>query len=273
MGASPRSASPDLALPDNRGASIHKRVPIVGRCCRPFPLREFAAPIDRLQRVETRRKSADVAERVFEPFFTTKEVGKGSGLGLSQVYGIVKQSGGHILIDSIPGEGTVLSLYLPRSVLSAEASATADVHPRHTPGGSETVLIVDDNEDVREVTAVIVRSLGYEVLTAGDATEALAFVQGRRGVDLLMSDIVMSGGIDGFELVERAHTLRPRLPVLLMSGYPASSVPKCDFPILHKPFRREELARCIRAALTGSLGATQATATRSKRLSARLMVI
>jgi two-component system cell cycle sensor histidine kinase/response regulator CckA len=143
------------------------------------------------------------------------------------------------------------------------------VHRRHAPRGSETVPIVDDNEDVREVTAVIVRSLGYEVLTAGDATEALAFVHGRRGIDLLICDIVMSGGSNGFELAERAHTLRPRLPVLLMSGYPARSVPKCNFPILHKPFRREALARRIRAALTGSLGATQARATRSKRLSAR----
>jgi CheY-like chemotaxis protein len=111
------------------------------------------------------------------------------------------------------------------------------------------VLIVDDNEDVREVTAVVVRSLGYEVLTAGGATEALAVIHGPRGIDLLMSDIVMSGGIDGFELADRARTLRLGLPVLLMSAYPAGSVPRCDFPILHKPFRREELARCIRTAL------------------------
>ena len=193
--------------------------------------------------------SADVIERVFEPFFTTKEVGKGSGLGLSQVYGFVKQSGGHILIDSVPDEGTALSLYLPRSLPSAEMSATPDAHPRHAPGGSETVLIVDDNEDVREVTAVVVRSLSYEVLTAGDATEALAVIHGPRGIDLLMSDIVMSGGIDGFELADRAQTLRPGLPVLLMSAYPARSVAKSDFPILHKPFRREELARYIRDAL------------------------
>jgi DNA-binding NtrC family response regulator len=178
------------------------------------------------------------------------------------------QSDGHILIDSTSGEGTTVTLYLPRSA-SAEPFATVEVHPRQAPRGTETVLIVDDNEDVREVTAVIVRSLGYEVLTAGDATEALAFVRGRREIDLLMSDIIMSGNINGFDLAERAHTLRPRLPVLLMSGYPARSVPKCDFPILHKPFRREELARCIRAALTASLGTKQTRATRSKRLSAR----
>jgi len=175
-------------------------------------------------------------------------VGKGSGLGLSQVYGFVKQSGGHILIDSVPGEGTALSLILPRSVNSAELCATADAYQCDVPRGTETVLIVDDNEDVREVTVVIVRSFGYEVLTAGDANEALAVVQSRRGIDLLMSDIVMSGGIDGFELADRAQTLRPGLPVLLMSGYPAGSVPKCNLSILHKPFRREELARCIRTA-------------------------
>jgi CheY-like chemotaxis protein len=208
--------------------------------------------------------SPDVVERVFEPFFTTKEVGKGSGLGLSQVYGFVRQSGGHILIDSTPGQGTVISQYLPRSTL-AEPPSTASGPEHDAPCGSETVLIVDDDEDVREVTAVIVSSLGYKVLTAGDATKALATIRSHRGVDLLVSDIVMSGGIDGFELAQRAHTLRPQLPVLLISGYPARSVPKCNFPILHKPFRRQELARVIRAALAGSFRAKQTTATRPKR--------
>ncbi len=192
----------------------------------------------------------DVLDRVFEPFFTTKEVGKGSGLGLSQVYGFIKQSGGHILIDSAPGEGTAFSLYLPRSAVSAEPFATADAGAHDAPGGSETVLIVDDNEDVREVAAVIIGSLGYEVLSAGDATEALALIRGHRGVDLMVSDIVMSGGIDGFELARRARVVRPCLPILLMSGYPAGGdVEASEFPILHKPYRREELARHMRAAL------------------------
>ncbi len=192
---------------------------------------------------------ADVADRVFEPFFTTKKVGKGSGLGLSQVYGFVKQSGGHILIDSTPGEGTTVALYLPRSTISGEPTATADARTNEAPGGNETVLIVDDNEDVRDVSAVIVGSLGYEVLTAGDATAALALIRSRRNIELLVSDVAMSGGIDGFELARRAQALRPGLPVLLMSGYPAGSAEESEFPILHKPYRRQKLARYIRAAL------------------------
>jgi signal transduction histidine kinase len=190
----------------------------------------------------------EVIDRVFEPFFTTKELGKGSGLGLSQVYGFVKQSAGHILIDSSPGEGTTVTLYLPRTTSAggpAAANARADAARR----GKETVLIVDDNTEVREVMAVIVGSLGYKVLTAGDAAAALGVIGSQCGIDLLVSDIVMSGGIDGFELARQARVLRPGLPVLLMSGYPAGSVERRNFPILHKPYRREQLARHIRAAL------------------------
>jgi signal transduction histidine kinase len=190
----------------------------------------------------------EVVDRVFEPFFTTKEVGKGSGLGLSQVFGFVKQSDGHILIDSTPGEGTTVTLYLPRTA-SADGPAAADARPDGAPGGTETVLIVDDNTEVREVMAVIVDSLGYEVLTAGDAAGALELIRSQCGIDLLVSDIVMSGGVNGFELARRARVLRPGLPILLMSGYPAGSVEKCNFPILHKPYRREQLAMQIRAVL------------------------
>ena len=190
----------------------------------------------------------EVIDHVFEPFFTTKEVGKGSGLGLSQVYGFVNQSDGHILIDSTPGVGTAVTLYLPRTE-SADAPAAADARSGAAPGGNETVLIVDDNMEVREVMAVIVGSLGYQVLTAGDAAEALEQIRSQRNIDLLVSDIVMSGGVNGYELAERARALRPGLPVLLMSGYPAGSVEKCNFPILHKPYRREQLAAHVRAAL------------------------
>jgi CheY-like chemotaxis protein len=115
------------------------------------------------------------------------------------------------------------------------------------------VLIVDDNEDVREVTAVIIESLGYKVLTAGDALEALAVIGSQCGIDLLVSDIVMSGGIDGFNLAEQARMLLPGLPVLLMSGYPAGSAEKCHIPILRKPYWRDELARHIRARLATRL--------------------
>jgi signal transduction histidine kinase len=193
----------------------------------------------------------EVIARIFEPFFTTKEVGKGSGLGLSQVYGFVKQSGGHILVDSQPGKGTTISIYLPRAMPSAKRPAQEDGSPRDVVGGDETVLIVEDNEDVREVASVIVDSLGYRVLGAADAHEALTLLSRGRGIDLMMSDIVMSGGIDGFELARRARKLRPALPILLISGFPAEagSAEACEFPILRKPYRREELARQIRAAL------------------------
>ena len=146
----------------------------------------------------------EVIDHVFEPFFTTKEVGKGSGLGLSQVYGFVNQSDGHILIDSTPGVGTAVTLYLPRTE-SADAPAAADARSGAAPGGNETLLIVDDNMEVREVMAVIVGSLGYQVLTAGDAAEALEQIRSQRNIDLLVSDIVMSGGVNGYELAERAR--------------------------------------------------------------------
>ena len=166
------------------------------------------------------------------------------------MYGFVKQSGGHILIDSLPGEGTAVILYLPRGAASGEPSATAHAGSDEAPGGNETVLIVDDNEDVREVSAVIVGSLGYEVLTAGDAAEALELIHTHRSIELLVSDIVMSGGIDGFELARRARVLRPGLAILLMSGYPAGGVAvACEFPVIRKPYRREELARRIRTTL------------------------
>jgi signal transduction histidine kinase len=197
----------------------------------------------------------EVVQRAFEPFFTTKEAGKGSGLGLSQIYGSITQSGGHVLIDSTLGEGTTFNLYLPRdlprSEVSASPSATDNEHTYAVPGSGEKILIVDDNEDVREVAVVIVRSLGYEVLSAADATEAIALMRIHGGIDLLVSDIVMAGGVDGFDLARRARELNPSLPILLMSGYPANAgvAEACDFPILRKPYRRNELARQIRLAL------------------------
>ncbi len=195
--------------------------------------------------------TTEVADRVFEPFFTTKEAGKGSGLGLSQVYGFVKQSGGHVAIDTAPGEGTAFRLYLPRAPLSPEPPAAAAVPLPATPAGSETVLIVEDNETVRQVSVDMVQSLGYEVLSCADGAEALSLLRDGYAVDLLVSDIVMSGGVDGFELARRARALRPDLPILLVSGYPAraGAAAECEFPILRKPYHREELARQIRAAL------------------------
>jgi signal transduction histidine kinase len=193
----------------------------------------------------------EVIDRAFEPFFTTKEVGKGSGLGLSQVYGSITQASGHVLIDSAPGKGTAISLYLQRSGLLAGRRAVGEEPRQAAPGGNEKVLIVDDNKEVREVAAVIVSSLGYQVLTAGDAAQALALIDRAHDINLMVSDIVMSGGVDGVELARRARELRPDLPILLTSGYPAKngSAEPSDFPVLRKPYRRDALARQIRAAL------------------------
>ena len=192
----------------------------------------------------------EVAERAFEPFFTTKEAGKGSGLGLSQVYGFVKQSKGHVLLDSALGEGTAVSLYLPRATALPKAAAIGEGPAELVAGGGETVLIVEDNELVRETMTMMTESLGYRVLTAGGAAEALELIGGKTPVDMLLSDVVMPGGVNGLELAQQVRALCPGLPILLVSGYPAAAVDRAGhYPILRKPCRREELARELRAAL------------------------
>jgi signal transduction histidine kinase len=192
----------------------------------------------------------EVAERAFEPFFTTKEAGKGSGLGLSQVYGFAKQSKGHVLIDSTPGRGTAVRLFLLRGARGLMPAARREDPAAHVAGGSETVLIVEDNELVRETMAMMTESLGYRVLTAGGATEALALIGGGNSVDMLVSDVVMPGGTNGIDLVQQARRLCPGLPILLVSGYPAAGIDRPgNYLILRKPCRREDLARQIRAAL------------------------
>jgi signal transduction histidine kinase len=194
----------------------------------------------------------DIAARAFEPFFTTKEVGRGTGLGLSQVYGFIKQSGGHVVIDSTPGAGTSFRLYLPRcddvphvSEREPQAAATA-------PAGHETVLIVEDNAEVLELAVTTISDLGYRVLTAADGPTALQIVQGDEPIDLLFSDVVMPGGINGFELISQARAIRNDLKVLVTSGYanvhrPGSNRPAV--PLILKPYRRGDLARSIRTAL------------------------
>jgi signal transduction histidine kinase len=197
--------------------------------------------------------ASEVAERAFEPFFTTKEAGKGSGLGLSQVYGFTKQSHGHVLVDSAPGMGTAVSLYLPRTVTPLEAKTARKAQVDEVAGGSETVLIVDDNELVRDTMEMMTESLGYRVLTAGGAAEALQII-GETAIDMLLSDIVMAGGISGLELAQRVRALRPNLPILMMSGYAdAHADNPGDYTILRKPCRRDELARLIRRALNSRM--------------------
>jgi signal transduction histidine kinase len=194
----------------------------------------------------------DVAAHAFEPFFTTKEVGKGTGLGLSQVYGFIKQSGGHVTIDTEPGVGTTFRLYLPRchdvqQVLDAESRV-----PRPPPTGHETVLVVEDNPEVLELAVTTISDLGYHVLTATDGPSAMEVVRGAEPIDLLFSDVVMPGGMNGFELISEARGIRNGLKVLVTSGYinvqrPGTDRP--DVPLLLKPYRRSDLAHCVRMAL------------------------
>ena len=196
---------------------------------------------------------ADVVAHAFEPFFTTKEVGKGTGLGLSQVYGFIKQSGGHVEIDTRPGEGTTFRLYLPRCHdVQRATSCEAAVALRPPPTGHETVLIVEDNAEVLELAVTTISDLGYRVLTASDGPTALNVVRSKEPIDLLFSDVVMPGGINGFELINQARDIRDGLKALVTSGYanvhrPGADRP--DVPLLLKPYRRSDLAHCIRMAL------------------------
>jgi signal transduction histidine kinase len=194
----------------------------------------------------------DVVARVFEPFFTTKEVDKGTGLGLSQVYGFVKQSGGHVVIDTAPGAGTTFRLYLPRSdeVKTACDSRNASLGAVAT--GHETVLVVEDNAEVLELAVTTISDLGYRVMAAPNGPAALDILRGSEPIDLLFSDVVMPGGINGFELIKRARALRGGLKALVTSGYAnvqRSGSDRPDVPLLLKPYRRVELARCIRTTL------------------------
>ena len=195
--------------------------------------------------------SPEVLEKVFEPFFSTKPEGKGSGLGLSMVYGFVKQSGGHIHIYSTPGQGSTVKLYLPRSLEDEPAAAPA--LPQAL-GGSETILVAEDNEGVRATVVELLQQLGYRVLQASDAASALALLQGGTRVDLLFTDVVMPGPLRSPELARRARELWPEIAVLFTSGYAQDAIvhsgrldPGLD--LLGKPYTQDALARKLRHVL------------------------
>ena len=193
-----------------------------------------------------------VLERVFEPFFTTKDVGRGSGLGLSMVYGFIKQSRGHIKIYREVGIGTSVKLYLPRTGKSVEVAAPVRGAPLAA-GGRRAVLVVEDNEAVRTATSDIVQSLGYTVRVAADGVEALAIL-GAEPVDILFTDIMMPSGLSGLELMKLAREVKPDLRVLLTSGYTerfmgGDTMEDLGAPLLTKPYRRQQLAEALRDAL------------------------
>jgi len=195
-----------------------------------------------------------VLARVFEPFFTTKEVGKGSGLGLPMVYGFVKQSEGAVQIESALGHGTKVRLYLPRTTLSVLAKS-AGQRPVPTPDRPATVLIVEDEEGVRQVVAEALQEFGYRILLASDAHAAVSVLE-RDPVDLLLSDIVMPGGMSGLELADKARQLQRGLPVLLTTGF-AEAIDRAmarepNVELLRKPFRPRELGAKVHQMLNAA---------------------
>ncbi|MBL8269025.1 PAS domain-containing sensor histidine kinase [Steroidobacter sp.] len=201
--------------------------------------------------------SAETLKRVFEPFFTTKEVGKGSGLGLSMVYGFVKQSGGHVHIASIPQQGTTVQLYFPRSQAGVDEVRPDGTAPTESPRGSETVLVVEDNAEVRGTTVEILTSLGYRVLEAANGHQALERFMRHPDIALVFTDIMLPGGLLGTQLVEKLTERRAELKVLLTSGFSDStlmhrSVLDGSVELLPKPYQLEELARRVRALLDGN---------------------
>ena len=197
--------------------------------------------------------SPENLERVFDPFFTTKEVGKGTGLGLSMVFGFVKQSGGHIKIYSEVRHGTSVKLYLPRSVGPGQ-NADDPIRSTQIEGGDETVLIVEDDALVRKYVITQISSLGYSTLEAANAAEALKIIENGERIDLLFTDIIMPGAINGRQLSDEALRRRPALKVLFTSGYTENAIMhhgRLDVGVLllAKPYRKAELARMIRVAL------------------------
>jgi PAS domain S-box-containing protein len=193
-------------------------------------------------------------ERAFDPFFTTKEVGKGTGLGLSQVYGFARQSAGHVRIYSEIGEGTTVKIYLPRSVGDTKAPVTGEGNTLSRWTGAETILVVEDDDRLREYASEVLEELGYHVMRASNGAAALEILSGKDHIDLLLTDVVMPGGVNGRQLADAAVGQRPGLRVLYMTGYTRDAIVhqrRLDLGIImvSKPFSFEELASKVRQVL------------------------
>jgi PAS domain S-box-containing protein len=196
----------------------------------------------------------EVRDRAVEPFFTTKPPGAGSGLGLSMIYGFVRQSGGHLTIASEVGVGTTVSIFLPRTAGAAQATAACQAASPGLPTGCETILVVDDSAEMRHVAERHLSVLGYSVQSAGNGPAALSLLRDGAAVDLLFTDITMPEGLTGFQLAEAACAMRPGLKVLFTTGYAGMGDPAgaSDWQqrLIRKPYRRPELAKKIRAVLS-----------------------
>jgi signal transduction histidine kinase len=202
---------------------------------------------------------ANIIDHVFDPFFSTKPAGEGSGLGLSMVHGFVKQSGGHVRIYSEEGHGTTVKLYLPRMTSAEEQNASpaakAEVHPPPPRAGAqETILLVEDNDGVREYAATVLHGLGYAVLEASDTVSAIEILASKPPIDLLFTDVVLPGGLNGRTLADEVRRKYPDLPVLFTTGYTRNAIVHQgrldrDVDLLNKPYAAQDLARKIRELL------------------------
>ncbi|WP_254051271.1 histidine kinase famiy protein [Stenotrophomonas sp. ESTM1D_MKCIP4_1] len=202
--------------------------------------------------------SPDIVRRVMDPFFTTKDEGEGTGLGLSMVYGFVKQSGGTVRIASEPGVGTTVSLYFPATTdaLTRDAAPSKMAMDR---GGSERILIVEDRDDVAELAQMLLEAGGYQTQVASDGASALAVLERGEVFDLLFTDLIMPGGMNGVLLAREAKRRLPKLKVLLTTGYAEAGLERTDaggseYEVLNKPFNRQQLLRKVRLVLEGPTG-------------------
>jgi CheY-like chemotaxis protein len=199
--------------------------------------------------------SQAVMERIFEPFFTTKEIGKGSGLGLSMVYGFIKQSGGHIRVTSELGRGTTFHLYFPKAeVAEIKKAETSAPHVSYQ-GQGEVVLVVEDDADVRDLAVRYLTTLGYQVIAAIDGPSAKAALRGLARLDFLLTDVVMPKGMSGIDVAKMVESLFPEAKILFMSGYAEDVTGRNTtfdrtVNLIGKPFRKDELARRLRELVT-----------------------
>jgi CheY-like chemotaxis protein len=196
----------------------------------------------------------EIVSKAFDPFFTTKDVGKGTGLGLSQVYGYVRQSGGHVKIYSEPDVGTTVKIYLPRH-RGEEVAATATAEATRAAGGQEIILVVEDDDRVRAISAETLRELGYSVIEASGARDAIRIIEGGAQPDLLFTDVVMPE-MSGRELAKLLQQSRPNMKILFTTGYTRNAIVHNGVldpgtHLLSKPFNIEDLAAKVRSLLDG----------------------
>jgi CheY-like chemotaxis protein len=196
----------------------------------------------------------DILSHIFEPFFTTKPVGQGSGLGLAMVFGFIKQSNGHVTAESVPGEGSVFRLYLPSTTGILPKQPVPAATPTPKVGKKETILVVDDNDALRRIVVLQLVTADYHVLEAQNSDEALKLIETDTPIDLLFTDVVMPGGMDGRELAELAQRLRPSLRAVLTSGFSnvldTATDTKSGIGILLKPYCMDALLCTVQAALS-----------------------